>query len=133
MALKTGTDIQLKINASYIAAETDTSMSMAADMLDKTTKSSASAAKEYMAGETGGTITATGLYDPSQTMGGNDIIALLQAKASATVIWGEGTTNVDLFYCTGLISGVTVNGPKNDVASYSVDIQLTGVVNETKL
>ena len=133
MALKNGTDIQLKINAAYLAAETDTSMSMAADMLDSTTKSNTGAAKTYLAGETGGTITASGLYDPAQTMGANDIIALLQARATVTVYWGEATQNVDLFYCTGYISGVTINGPKNDVASYSVDIQITGVVNETTI
>ena len=133
MALKNGTDIQLKINSSYLAAETDTSFSMACDMLDITTKSSTDAAKEYLAGETGGTISASGLYDPSQTMGANDIIALLQTRAAVTIYWGEATTAVDLFYCSGFISGVTINGSKNDPSNYSVDIQITGVVNETTI
>jgi len=133
MALKNGTDIQLRIAGTWVAAETDTSLSMAADMLDATTKSSTSAAKEYLAGETGGTITVTGLYDPAQVQGGNDVITLLQLRASVAIVWGEATTAVKLFTCSGLISGVTVNGPKNDVASYSVDIQITGVVVEDSI
>ena len=133
MALKNGTDIQLRIAGTWVAAETDTSLSMAADMLDATTKASASAAKEYLVGETGGTITCTGLYDPSQTQGGNDIITLLQARAVVAIVWGEATTAVKLFSCSGFISGVTINGPKNDVASYSVDIQITGVVAESSI
>jgi predicted secreted protein len=132
MAKANGTDIGLSIAGNWLSAQTDLSISMAADMLDATTKDSTGAAKEYLAGETGGTMNASGLWDPSDSANVKEIIAALKARAAVACIWGEGTGTGDIILsCQGFVSGYSINGPKNDLASYTIDIQITGALTQS--
>ena len=127
-----GTNIVL-IQGSYtLVGQIDSSMNLTADMLDATTKDSTDGAKEYCAGETGWTMSVSGLYDPDASTGTgvSDAITALKAGTEWTVKYGQTTTGGKYFTGVALVSGVTLNGPKNELSNYSVELQGSGVLAE---
>ena len=132
MAVINGTLVLLKNDTTTLVGQTDTSMNMVADMLDATTKDSTAKAKEFQSGETSWTMTVTGLYDPAATAAGSVSKAITDLKAGTawTVKWGQTTTDDNYWSGSAKISNVTINGPKNDLASYTIEFQGTGVLTE---
>lgn len=132
MAVINGTDILLIQGSTTLVGQTDATMTMSADMLDTTTKDNTAKAKTYIAGETGWTLSVTALYDPAAAAAGSvsQAITDLKAGTSWTIKFGQTATGDNYWTGTALISGVTINGPKNDVASYSLEMQGTAVLTE---
>ena len=133
MSIINGTLIVLRNNATTVVGQTDATMNMTADMMDATTKDSTAKAKEYIPGETGWTFSISGLYDPTAAAAGSVSGAITDLKAGTnwTAKWGETTTDNNYWGGTIYISSVTVTGPKNDLASYTIEAQGTGVLTET--
>jgi TP901-1 family phage major tail protein len=113
----------------YTALRSST-FEMAADMIDVTTADSTGGWKEYLAGEKGGTISIEGLYDTSATEGFEEAADDLISGAVATFKYGETESGTTYWTGSGLISSVSITGDKNDGASYSLTIQLTGAVTK---
>jgi len=132
MAKLNGTLMVLKQSTTTLVGQIDSSMSLSADMLDATTKDSTAKAKEYIPGETGWTMSVSGLYDPAASVGGDvsGAITALKAGTTWTVKYGQTTTDDNYWTGSALLMGVTLNGPKNDLASYSIELQGTGVLTE---
>jgi hypothetical protein len=69
-----------------------------------------------------------GLYDNSTGNGTTD--SALQDLIDGTEIaikWGQfSQVGEQYLSCTALISSVNVTGPKNEMASYTLNLQLTG-------
>jgi len=128
-----GTDIIIKIATVTLSGQLSTNITLSADPLDATNKGSTGGWKEYIMGELGGSINVSSLYDPISTVTDNAHVAITQliAKASVAIIWGKYTTGMDDLFMSGFINNVSIDGPKNELASYTLDITITGVVSNT--
>ena len=138
MAKKNGTLIVMRQGATHgltqttIVGQTDATMNTTADMLDSTTKDNAAKAKSFAPGETGWTFSISGLYDPAATTEGSvsNAITYLKAGTAWVASWGEDVTDENYWYGTIYLSSVNVTGPKNDLASYTLEAQGTGILTE---
>ena len=112
-----------------LVGQTDATMNTSSDMLDSTTKDNTAKAKSFQPGETSWTFSISGLYDPAATAEGSVSNAITDLKAGTAWVasWGEATTDENYWYGTIYLQTVTLNGPKNDLASYSIEAQGTGV------
>ena len=127
MAKLDGYDILVQTGGVAVVGQTGTSLDFVADMIDITTKDS-NKFKEYLAGEKGGTITIDGLYDVDTGANNTeDVFASLLAGTEVTWKWGKYATAGDKYFTgSGLISSLNMGGPKNEAATYSMTIQVTG-------
>ena len=116
-----------------LVGQTDATMAVTSDTMDSTCKSSSAKAKTFIPGETGWTFSISGLYDPAATVEGSvsNAITDLKAGTSLTASWGEVVTDENYWHGTIYLTNVTTNGPKNDVANYSLEAQGSGVLTET--
>lgn len=129
MAKLDGRKIALVIGSATLVGRTTGSINLAADMLDATTADSAGK-KEYLSGESGGTISVGGLYDPAAVEGVSEAIGYLMAGTSLTVKFGETAAGGTYWTSSALISSVAVTGDKNSLASYTLALQLSGAITE---
>ena len=132
MALINGTLVVLRQGTTTLVGQTDASMNSAGDMLDSTTKDNTAKAKSFAPGETGWTMSVNGLYDPAAATEGSisNAIGILKAGTVWAVKYGQTTGSAKYFGGNAYISSVTLNGPKNDLASYTIELQGTGVLTE---
>jgi hypothetical protein len=129
MSVQNGDVLILNIGGVQVGALLSNSFNAAADMLDATTKDSAGA-KEYISGEYGWGMSFESLYDPAATEGFSEALGYVKAGTSLDVYWG-GVTAADIYYNgAALMSSVDLSGPKNEVSSYSGELQGTGVIAE---
>ena len=114
-----------------MVAYTSTSMDVSVDQIDVTTGDSTNGWKEFLNGEKGATLQVDGLYDPAAANGNvSDVFS--QITSEATVTWEYGETGVGQPYWSGSanVSALNLGGPKNEGASYSFTLQVTGEVTE---
>ena len=132
MATLNGTSIVLMNGSTKLVGQTDATLSTSADALDATTKDSTAKAKEFIAGETSWNFSISGLYDPTATGEGSVSGAITDLKAGTawTIKWGQTTTGGQYWAGSAILTGVDVNGPKNDLSNYSLNAQGTGVLTE---
>ena len=127
MAKLDGYDILVQTGGVAVVGQQGTSLDFVSDMIDITTKDS-NKFKEYLAGEKGGTITIDGLYDVDT--GNNnteDVFASLLAGTEVTWKWGKYATPGDKYFTgSAIISSLNMSGPKNEAATYSMTLQVTG-------
>jgi hypothetical protein len=129
MSVQNGDVLILDIGGVQVGALLSNSFNAAADMLDATTKDSAGA-KEYISGEYGWGMSFESLYDPAATEGFSEALGYVKAGTSLDVYWG-GVVAADVFFNgNALMSSVDLSGPKNEVSSYSGELQGTGVITE---
>ena len=128
MAKIPGYKVTLQIEDKTIVGFRETSMDYTADLAEATTGASTNQHKEYVSMFKGATFSVSGLYDP--TAGSNssldDIIALLKAGTESTVKFGSTVTGDKYYTAEAIINHVNVNGPMTDLASYTVDVTVTG-------
>lgn len=124
MSVQNGDVVILQIGGVQVGALVSNSTGMSADMLDKTNKDDPGV-KQFMGGETGWTMSLESLYDPAASEGISEAIGYLKAGTEITVLFGisGGSTIVN---GSALISSVDLSGPKNEISSYSIEIQGTG-------
>jgi hypothetical protein len=123
MSIQNGDVVILQIGGVQIGALVSNSQNMSADMLDKTNKDTPGI-KQYDAGEDGWTLSVEALWDPAATEGFSEALGYLKAGTEITVT--HGITGTSVQQGTGLIASIDVAGPKNEIASYSLEIQGTG-------
>lgn len=129
MSLVNGDVLIIKIGSVQIGALLSNNFNASADMLEGTNKDSGGA-KEYVGGEYGWGMSAEAMYDPAATEGFSEILGYLKAGTSLDVYWGGTTAGDAYFNGNGLISSVDLSGPKNELSSYSAEIQGSGVIAE---
>ena len=130
MAKMDGRLVALIIGSATLMGRTTGSLDMSADMLDTTTADSAGA-KEYIGGEYGGTVQVGALYDPEAIEGFSESFGYLKAGTILTIKWGPTTPGSTYYTSSALISSVNLTGDKNSIASYTVNLQLTGAITES--
>jgi len=129
MSYKPGYLIVLQFDAKTIVGYRSTSMAMSADMAEATTGASTNQWKEYVPMYKGVTFSVGGLYDPDVGAAYekvSDVIALLKAGTKFTAKYG-GTEIGDAYESAdAYISSVSIEGPYNELASYTLEVQVTG-------
>lgn len=127
MALINGDLILLETDSNAYVGTTGTSIEVAADMIEKTTKDSG-AYKEFTRGERSLTISVDGLHNIDETtQSGEAAFNDLIAGTEVTFKWGQFATTGDRYITgTALVESVSLDGPKNEMATYSVSLRSTG-------
>lgn len=125
-----GYKMVLQIETKSIVGYRSTDMELSADMAEATTAESEDQWKEYTPMFKGGKFSVGGLYDPTAGSDSsvNDVIALLVAGTAVTCLHGGKTAGDVTQSAEGFIQNVKISGPYDDLASYTVDIQITGKV-----
>jgi predicted secreted protein len=116
-----GTNVILRKGSTVFAASTSCSLEVSADQVDVTNKSS-NRKKEYMYGFNGYTISCDGLI----TLNDYDYFDMLTDQKNGTVITVTFTVDTKVITGTCNIESVSVEGPVEGVATYSVSLQGTG-------
>jgi len=129
MAEVDGKLMVLQFDNVAIVGRTTGSMNSTADMLDATTADSAGW-KEFVAGEKNLTLSVGGLYDPDAAEGVSEALANLWQGNTLTWKFGQTGTGQTYWTGTGLLSSVSIQGDKNTLTSYSIEIQNTGTPEE---
>lgn len=132
MAVKNGTDILLQVGGTIVNATTNHTFDMSVDMIDTTTKDS-NGSKEYIAGEDDATITVEGKYDPVATYSYSTIFTAIKAKAAVTLTFGLDQSGDKAYRMSGLMSNLSLNGPKNEAGTWTATYQKTGPVAEVTI
>ena len=129
MAKVDGKNIRLKLDTVLLFGVTSTEISLEKDMIETTTFESAGA-KEYIAGEGGGTISATILTDEAGTSGGTykDLFDSWKAGDVIAFIYGGTVTGDDIYSGNCIISSLSNNNTKNEASSANVTLQITGAI-----
>lgn len=127
MAAQPGYLTVIQIDSNVLCGRRNMSMDVEADMAEATTGESTNQWKEWVPMYKGMEFTMEGLVDPAAT--GTTVaaaIALLSAGTAITAYYG-GTGAGDSYHSgDGYIRHVSVNGPYDDLKSYSLDIVITG-------
>lgn len=127
MSVQNGDVVILQIGGVQLGALVSNSQNMTADMLDKTNKDTPGI-KQFDAGEDGWGLSVEALWDPAATEGFSEALGYLKAGTEITVL--HGVTGTQTFQGSGLIASIDVAGPKNEISSYSLEIQGTGVISD---
>lgn len=129
MAKNIGTDVLIELDDVAIVGITDQSISISRDLLDATDKDSANA-KEYEYGEYGGTVSVTTHWDEAAAEGVSEAFANLTGGSKPVIKWGKTGSGSKYFTGTGLISGLSINAPKNEMATATFDFTFSGAITE---
>lgn len=129
MSVLDGTVLVVQVGGVQIGALISNSFNAAADMIEASTKDSAGA-KEYISGEFGWGMSVEALYDPAASEGFSEALGYIKAGTELDLYWGGITAGDAYFAGAGLCASVDLSGPKNEAASYSLEIQGTGGISE---
>ena len=129
MSVKNGTLILLSVGSSKVDALTQNDMSFTTSMLDITTKDSGLDA-EYVPDQRSGTFSAQGLWDETSDNGFSVLFAAQKAGTLLTVKWGATVPGSKYYSASAYISSLSATAPKNAIASWSGEFQITGAVTE---
>jgi len=130
MAVSTGDVLIIQIAGTQIGGLLSNRFNVAADMIEITTKDSGGA-KEYTPGEYGWGMSCESLYDNADSEGFSEAVGYVKGGTSLDLYWGDTTASAAYWAGSGYASSVEVSGPKNEAASYSMDIQGTGGITES--
>lgn len=127
MATIKGDLVLVEAGGNTYTFQTDASADLSADMIDKTTKDS-NAYKEFTRGERTATMTVNGLYDNATGSGTTtSAVTDLLAGNEVAIKWGQfSQVGEQYLSATAIISSVNLTGPKNEMASYTINLQVTG-------
>lgn len=132
MAKIPGYKMLLKIADKTVVGYRSNSMDIEAYMGNATTGESTDQWKEYLPLFKGAEFSVEGLYDP--TAGSNssadDIIALLIAGTQVTVKYGRTEVGATYYTVPAYIRHVHVEGPYDDLSSYTIDLVSDGEVTD---
>lgn len=121
----------MQIDGYTIAGQKNGGASFNSDMLDATAKDSGGD-KEYIAGWRGHTFTLESLYNPDagSNVDFSSLFTKWKAGTLVTLKWGETATGRKYYTASALINKIDLNGPANQLSSYSLSLQGTGAVTE---
>jgi hypothetical protein len=125
MSVQNGDVVLVTIGGVTLGALVSNGHNQLADMLDASNKDTPGV-KIYQAGESGWNFTLEALFDPAATEGFSEALGYLKAGTQITVTHGISGTSIQSGF--GYISNLELSGPKNEISSYSLDIQGTGEI-----
>lgn len=126
MSVQKGDVVLVTIGGVTVGALVSNGHNQLADMLDASNKDTPGI-KQFQSGETGWIFTLESLFDPAASEGVSEALGYLKAGTLITVVHGISGTSVQSG--SGYISSIDLSGPKNEISSYSLEIQGTGAVS----
>lgn len=126
---KDGRGFYLIIDDLIFANEIGSNNSETFDSIETTHKFTTNARKTYIVGESGGTLTANGLYGITDAVGYGGYDALkAKAKLRAAVDYEHGYMNTGGKVESGsaIITAINLGADKNGAATYDISLQKTG-------
>lgn len=129
---KNGSDVLLLIGTAKISGETANSLNLIRDAIETTHKHSPDKAKTYIPGESGATISVSGCLDPLNVVDWGYSTAFAAWEGSTVFTFKVGGIVAGDKYYTGsaFITSLTLDNPQNDRSTFSVELQVTGPVEE---
>ena len=131
MTIKAGYKIVLQFDAKTLVGYKSNNMKIGTSFGDATTGASTDQWEESVPLWKNAQFDVDGLYDPTSGSDKSveDVIDLLIAGTSFTAKYG-GTESGDKYYsASAYIESVDVNGPHDDLGSYSVNVKVSGAVS----
>lgn len=113
-----------------VVGKVTSSINFTSDMLDVTSQDSSGGWKEKIPGEKDTKLSIQGVYEEGLTNGVTGAFSKLKNGTLVYYKFGETTTGENYFTGKAYVSNLNVDGPKNDPASYTFDLEGTGVVSE---
>lgn len=134
MSKLNGNLILIEFEGYTLACQTSGNFNVDSDMLDTTCKGEAPN-RTFIPGLQNATISLEGFYDPDATTGTGALDLIGYIKDGQQVTWKFGQLTSGDIYLTGegYLSNVSIDGPLNDVASYSATLQVTGAWSQVQL
>ena len=132
MALINGTTFNLFYNGDALGHSSSSSFSIQVDLPESTTKSSAGF-QEVIAGVRSGTISVSGLVDPSDTFGFDQLAEMILLQSEVGWIFEQSAFQGLQLSGNGYVTSVEQTGDLENPVAYDVEIKLSGVfsvVNE---
>ena len=132
MAVLDGTGVVIAVAGAKVNGLVDNSIDETVDTIEVTTKDS-SGHKEYIAGEDGWTISASGKIDLTDTTDITVLRTAKAAKAAVAVMFGNGilTTGGQILSGSAIITALNQTAPKNGELTWSATFQGTGALTES--
>jgi len=127
MGAKDGKSAILKIGSTQFTGLLSQDFQYQVDTIDVTSKDS-SGHKNFIAGEDGGTMSLSSVYDPSGTYSLGEIFAAASGKTLVALYFGSVTSTEEYISASGIITSVKWGAPKNDKQTVDVDFQLSGLI-----
>jgi predicted secreted protein len=133
MAKVPGYQIVLQLDTKKLVGYRTHSMDVEADMADSTTGASTNQWKENMPLFKGAEFSVGGLYDPAT--GGSvttfdGAFSILAAGTKVVAKFGNTTVNSKYYQADAYIRHVHIEGPHDDLASYTLDLVVTGKITQ---
>lgn len=126
MATFNGTSLTLSIGGVTVGKSTTASISLDADTIDVSNKSS-SGYQEVIQGQKSGTIDFEGLADLNVNDQGGAIYTYWSAGTSVAFEFVVGGSSATISG-NGIVTNLSIDAPMEDVATYSGSIQISGSV-----
>jgi hypothetical protein len=128
MAYKRGEEMVIKWKTKLLLGKLSANFDGSMKEIDVTNDSSAGF-EEMLAGDLGGSVSFSGVYDPTHAsgQGANDLIADFLAKGSGALTFGGATPTTDkAFTGTAYITKCAIKGSHGDKATCDVSFKFTG-------
>jgi predicted secreted protein len=126
MALINGTTFNLFYNGNAVGHSNSSTFSINIDLPDATTKSSAGF-QEVIAGVRSGTISVSGLVDPSDVFGFNELAEMILLQSEVGWVFEQSAFEGLQLTGNGYVKSVEQTGDLENPVAYDIEIQLSGI------
>jgi len=125
-----GYKIVLQFDNKTIVGYRTHDMDISVDMADATTGESTGQWKEGVPLFKGAKFSVSGLYDPTSgsDTSCDDAIAILIAGTQFTAKYGNTEVGSKYYSASAHITNIKISGPYDDLASYTLDVEVTGAL-----
>ncbi|MGB0443330.1 MAG: phage tail tube protein [Flavobacteriaceae bacterium] len=133
MAKINATNIGVYVADNLVAAAQSGELSLSANMIETTSKDSGGDS-EFIPGLRSGTMSVEALYEDIASASNenqSDLFDDWKAGTLLTLKWGYNTAGEEIYSASGYVSSWSASAPMEDVATYSVEFQLTGAVTKS--
>ena len=134
MAIFNGTELGVYIGTTLIAAATDCSLSLSAEVIDITTKDSAGF-RELLPGLRSGSMSVSGLVDyvDASNQDYTDLFTAFENRTLLTLKFSKATlaTGEISIAAGAYLTSLEQSGGTEDTATYSATFELTGAIDDT--
>ena len=131
-AVQNGTDVGIYVGATLIALGTSHDFEVTMETRDASSKDSAGW-KESCEAQRSWSLSGEFLFSEAASFGFDDLFALYNTRASATVKISTGTAGDKEYGGDAFLTSLSKSMPNEDSASFSVSFEGTGVLAETTI
>lgn len=129
MATFNGTKLGVYIGGTLIAAATECSLSLSAEVIDVSTKDS-DAWRYLLSGMRSGSVSCSGLIDYAASSGYDvpDLFSAFTGRSALTLKFSTETSGDDSFTATAYLTSLEQSAGTEDTATFSASFELSGII-----